>query len=102
MSETKDDKKKGKKLSNSCWKGYKAVGLKSKNGKQVPNCVPITKSIDDSYVEAVNVEPQMFYFKSLLETQAFIRNNGGSKSCFYRATTMKETNQGFNFVVEKK
>ena len=24
----------------ACWKGYKAVGGKIKNGKQVPNCVP--------------------------------------------------------------
>jgi hypothetical protein len=23
-----------------CWKGYKQVGLKNKNGKMVPNCVP--------------------------------------------------------------
>ena len=23
-----------------CWKGYKQVGMKNKNGKQVPNCVP--------------------------------------------------------------
>ena len=23
-----------------CWKGYKQVGMKEKNGKQVPNCVP--------------------------------------------------------------
>lgn len=28
-------------LKESCWKGYKAVGMKEKNGKQVPNCVPI-------------------------------------------------------------
>lgn len=25
---------------NPCWKGYKPVGTKMKNGKQVPNCVP--------------------------------------------------------------
>ena len=25
---------------NPCWKGYKAVGMKKKNGKMVPNCVP--------------------------------------------------------------
>lgn len=25
---------------NPCWKGYKAVGTKKKNGKTVPNCVP--------------------------------------------------------------
>lgn len=27
-------------LADACWKGYKAVGLKDKNGKKVPNCVP--------------------------------------------------------------
>lgn len=25
---------------NVCWKGYKMVGMKKKNGKEVPNCVP--------------------------------------------------------------
>jgi Family of unknown function (DUF6496) len=29
---------------NPCWKGYKQVGMKEKNGKQVPNCVPDKKS----------------------------------------------------------
>ena len=24
----------------SCWTGYKQVGMKKKNGKNVPNCVP--------------------------------------------------------------
>jgi hypothetical protein len=24
-----------------CWKGYKMVGSKKKNGKKVPNCVPV-------------------------------------------------------------
>ena len=23
-----------------CWKGYKQIGMKKKNGKEVPNCVP--------------------------------------------------------------
>ena len=27
-------------LKKACWKGYTAVGLKTKNGKKVPNCVP--------------------------------------------------------------
>ena len=26
---------------NPCWKGYEQIGMKTKNGKQVPNCVPI-------------------------------------------------------------
>ena len=28
-----------------CWDGYEQVGTKDKNGKTVPNCVPIKKSI---------------------------------------------------------
>lgn len=30
-------------LKDACWKGFTAVGMKSKNGKQVPNCVPVKK-----------------------------------------------------------
>jgi len=26
-----------------CWKGYKQIGMKVKNGKEVPNCVPIKR-----------------------------------------------------------
>jgi hypothetical protein len=29
-----------------CWKGYKQVGMKNKNGKEVPNCVPEGKVIE--------------------------------------------------------
>jgi len=32
-----------KKLKNACWKGYEAYGMKKKNGKKVPNCVPKKK-----------------------------------------------------------
>lgn len=30
-------------LKEACWKGYTAVGMKMKNGKKVPNCVPVKK-----------------------------------------------------------
>ena len=36
-------KKKGKGLKNTCWKGYEAIGMKTKNGRKVPNCVPKNK-----------------------------------------------------------
>jgi hypothetical protein len=29
-----------KSLRQACWKGYKAIGVKEKNGRTVPNCVP--------------------------------------------------------------
>lgn len=28
-------------LKDACWKGYEAIGTKKKNGKEVPNCVPV-------------------------------------------------------------
>jgi dephospho-CoA kinase/uncharacterized protein YdaT len=30
-----------KKMKNPCWKGYRAYGMKKKNGREVPNCVPV-------------------------------------------------------------
>jgi hypothetical protein len=30
---------------NPCWKGYTQVGMKMKNGKEVPNCVPVKKGV---------------------------------------------------------
>ena len=37
MEENRLDEKK------PCWTGYKQVGMKEKNGKEVPNCVPINE-----------------------------------------------------------
>jgi hypothetical protein len=31
---------KKKKEKDLCWKNYEQVGMKTKNGKKVPNCVP--------------------------------------------------------------
>jgi|TARA_R110000782_G_scaffold185968_4_gene275985 hypothetical protein len=36
----------GKDSGDPCWKGYNQVGMKKKNGKKVPNCVPSAASID--------------------------------------------------------
>ena len=29
-----------------CWKGYEMIGMKKKNGRDVPNCVPIAEEYD--------------------------------------------------------
>ena len=29
-----------KEFRESCWKNYKQLGMKTKNGKKVPNCIP--------------------------------------------------------------
>lgn len=33
-------KKSNKKKDDPCWKEYEKVGMKTKDGKKVPNCVP--------------------------------------------------------------
>jgi len=38
-------------LEQACWKGYKAIGTKEKNGKTVPNCVPESADIDEDIHE---------------------------------------------------
>ena len=48
---------------NPCWKGYKQVGMKEKDGRQVPNCVPIDEinemkvnkgKVDKTYKSVLN------------------------------------------------
>jgi hypothetical protein len=43
----------GEALEDACWKGYEAIGMKMKNGKKVPNCVP-KESVEESLDESVH------------------------------------------------
>ena len=62
-----------KKKKKPCWDGYKQVGMKMKNGKEVPNCVPInedvleekTKVPQDKDVESKKGTQPKKYFKGL-------------------------------------
>lgn len=40
-------------LKDACWKGYTAVGMKTKNGKKVPNCVKVKS--DAEHKEGFNI-----------------------------------------------
>ena len=40
MNEKEEEGKLSSGAKDPCQKGYKMVGMKDKNGKQVPNCVP--------------------------------------------------------------
>ncbi len=37
------------KLKDACWKGYTAVGMKMKNGRKVPNCVPKNEEVEQQF-----------------------------------------------------
>ena len=48
-------------VNEACWDGYKQVGMKDKNGRMVPNCVPISEDInDDDDVNYGLVEPEEY------------------------------------------
>jgi chromosome segregation ATPase len=40
LIEKKDKNEETKMKDDPCWKDYKMIGMKKKNGKEVPNCVP--------------------------------------------------------------
>jgi hypothetical protein len=44
------------KEEDPCWKGYQQVGMKTKNGKQVPNCVP--ESVNESSLSDIDIIAQ--------------------------------------------
>jgi hypothetical protein len=40
-----------KKSKGPCWTGYTMVGMKSKGGRKVPNCVPVKKAKQGASIE---------------------------------------------------
>lgn len=53
FTEYLEEKKNGT-LKDACWAGYEAIGMKDKNGKKVPNCVPVKEEedLDEAAVDA--------------------------------------------------
>lgn len=37
---SRNEKDKKEEKEGPCWKDYEMIGMKTKNGKKVPNCVP--------------------------------------------------------------
>jgi hypothetical protein len=42
-------------LEENCWDGYKQVGSKMKNGKKVPNCVPVNEASSRAQQAAIAI-----------------------------------------------
>ena len=63
------------KLKDACWSGYTAVGLKKKNGKTVPNCVPVSESAAWERKEGKNPEGGL----NRKGIESYRRDNPGSK-----------------------
>lgn len=39
--------------ADPCWEGYEQIGMKEKNGKEVPNCVPVADAADPVAAEPI-------------------------------------------------
>jgi hypothetical protein len=46
------------KTENPCWKGYKPVGVKTKKGRKVPNCVPEEFELGEAHMTASDVKQE--------------------------------------------
>jgi hypothetical protein len=82
-----------KEMENPCWKGYEMVGTKNKDGKEVPNCVPVKEDINsDDDVNNGLVEPEEEYdvdnYDDFKDFAIFIRNYN------------KELNEGCSYLLE--
>lgn len=65
-------------LEKACWKGYQAVGMKKKNGKDVPNCVPVKEEQVEEDWQKVNKSDKTDGM-SQKAVDAYRRENPGSK-----------------------
>jgi hypothetical protein len=43
-------------LKEACWEGYTAIGMKTKNGRKVPNCVKVKKDADHNEGDIATAE----------------------------------------------
>jgi hypothetical protein len=66
-------------LSNACWEGYEAIGMKKKGKRMVPNCVPI---------KGQGVKPKFFYINPKEELLG--KGVGSSKPKIYPTTSPDE------------
>jgi hypothetical protein len=74
--EEADDKRK----DDPCWKDYKMVGMKKKNGKDVPNCVPKEDTTSDKQnASQKEKDGEKDFVKKAAAGKSDIINEGGMK-----------------------
>lgn len=59
---------------NPCWKGYKQIGTKMKDGRKVPNCVRVNESATDFD----RAEFYLEYYKNLSPSDFDVQRYGDS------------------------
>lgn len=60
---------------NPCWSGYEMVGMKMKDGKEVPNCVKIKESIRPRMTKNQLIETVLNKSKKVLTVREFVNES---------------------------
>ena len=76
-------------LKKACWKGYTAVGMKMKNGRKVPNCVPIKES-DDVKADQISTDNQKFP-KKMTRKAKIVKDIAKGKSDQFQANPILDS-----------
>jgi hypothetical protein len=67
-------------MENPCWDGYEMVGTKTKNGKEVPNCVPKDASSEDEKDSVVaSVRKRLAIVEAMVSAGGLDRNRGNAE-----------------------
>lgn len=86
-------------LEGACWPGYEAIGTKIKDGKEVPNCVPVSNSKEGfSKLEFnYNEEKMEVTGAAMVPNKFIIRHNhlGEPYYVYFSKDTIKKLSQKF-------
>ena len=61
-----------------CWKGYRQLGTKKKNGKEVPNCVPEEVEIDEATYQGKEVPLNKPMKGDVKKSKVYVRGPKGN------------------------
>ena len=67
-----------KEFKEACWKGYKQIGMKKKNGKKVPNCVPEEKEIEEAEYQGRQVKLGKPTAGDVKKSKVYVKNEKGT------------------------
>lgn len=91
-----------------CWKGYEMIGMKKKNGKKVPNCVPVKEEVEQideissklagdyysaatkKHIDKVGIKPNMY---NRIEKDMGKKRKAGVDRAMDRITGIRKTNE---------
>src|SRR6056300_1412957 len=76
-------------LAEDCWAGFKQVGMKTKNGKQVPNCVPVDEKQDKDIKDKKGTQPAKYYAKDA-EGDEMAKSTKDKRDAHFRKQAAKD------------